>query len=63
MLEEDRKERAEQRRKEREEKQRKERFQSEYEEIMDRAMQEAQAKVARMTPEEKRALLAQYGLV
>ncbi len=61
VIEEDRKERAEQRRKEREEKQRKERFQSEYEEIMDRAVQEAQAKAARMTPEEKRALLEKYG--
>lgn len=61
VIEEDRKERAEQRRKEREAKQRKERFQIEHEEIMERAMQEAQAKVARMTPEEKRALLEKYG--
>lgn len=29
---------------------------------MDRAMKEAQEKVARMTPEEKRAILEQYGL-
>lgn len=53
VIEEDRRERAEQRRKER--------FQIEREEIMERAMQEAQAKVARMTPEEKRALLEKYG--
>ena len=61
VLEEDRKQRAERLRREREEKQRKERCQNEYEETMERAMQEAQAKVARMTPEEKRALLEKYG--
>lgn len=61
ILEEDRKERAEQRWKEREEKQRKESFQSKYEEIMDRTMQEAQEKVPRMTPEGKRALLEKHG--
>lgn len=53
LIEEDRKERAEQRRKEK--------FQSEHEEIVDRVMQDAQAKVARMTQEEKRALLEKYG--
>lgn len=47
-------------RKEREEKKRKERYQFKYEEIMEQGMQEAHARVAQMTPEEKRALLAKY---
>lgn len=57
ILEEDRKERSERRRQEREEKQLKESFQSE----LERIHKEAQEKVARMTPEEKQALLAKYG--
>lgn len=61
VLEEDRKERAEQRRKEQEEKRRREKHQSEYAETIDRALQEAQERVARMTPEENRALLEKYG--
>lgn len=61
MIEEDRRERAEQQRKERESKQRQERFQSEYTRIVERVMQEAQAKVAKMTPEEKSKLLEKYG--
>lgn len=61
VLEEGRKERAEQRRKEQEEKRRREKHQSELAEAIDRALQEAQERVARMTPEEKRALLEKYG--
>lgn len=61
IVEENRRERAEQQRKAREEKRQRDRIQREYEEIMERARQEAQAKVARMTPEEKRALLEKYG--
>ena len=57
ILEEDRKERSERRRQEREEKQLKESFQSE----LERIHKEAQEKVARMTPEERQALLAKYG--
>lgn len=57
ILEEDRKERSERRRQEREEKQLKESFQSE----LERIHKEAQEKVARMTPEEKQALLAKCG--
>lgn len=59
--EEEQQRKDEARRKRREQRRREERSQSEYEEIMDRAMQEAQSKVARMTPEEKRALLEKYG--
>lgn len=62
IAEEEQQRKAEARRQEREQRRREERSQSEYEEIMDRAIQEAQEKVARMTPEEKRALLEQYGL-
>lgn len=61
VIEEERQERAEQRRKERTEKQQRQKFQSEHEEAMERATQEAQVKVAAMTPEEKRALLEKYG--
>jgi len=61
VLEENLKERTEQRRKEQAEKQLKERLRSEHEEIVKRINQEAQEKVARMTPEEKRALLEKYG--
>ena len=61
VLEEDRKERAEQRRKEQEEKPRREKHQSELAEAIDRSLQKAQERVARMTPEEKRALLEKYG--
>ena len=57
VLEEDRKERAERRHQERVARQQKERYQSE----LARINQEAQEKVARMTPEEKRALLEKYG--
>ena len=62
ILEEDRKERSERRRQEREEKQLKEKqlkesFQSE----LERIHKEAQEKIARMTPEEKQALLAKCG--
>ena len=62
IAEEEQQRKAEARRQKREQRRREERSQSEYEEIMDRAMQEVQETVARMTPEEKRALLAQYGL-
>ena len=61
VIEEERQERAEQRRKERTEKQQRQKFQSEHEEAMEMAMQEARARVAAMTPEEKRALLEKYG--
>ena len=61
VIEEDRKEQAEQRRNHREKKQRQEKFQSEYEEAIERALQEARERVAAMTPEEKRALLEKYG--
>lgn len=58
VLEEQWKERADQR----EAKRRKEEIQSELEEATERAKQEAQAKVASMTPEEKAKRLAKYGL-
>lgn len=63
VIEEERQERAEQRRKERAEKQQRQKYQSEHEVSMERAIQEAQARVAAMTPEEKRALLEKYGYV
>ena len=62
IAEEEQQRKAEVRRQKREQRRREERSQSEYAEIMDTAMQEAQAKVAGMTPEEKRALLEKYGL-
>ena len=61
VIQEERKERAEQQQREQEDKRRQEIFRSEYEDIMERSMREAQAKVAQMTQEEKRALLEQYG--
>ena len=62
MIEEERREREERRRKDRRDNQQKERFQSEFEQNNERVKQQAQAKVASMTPEEKRALLEKYWL-
>ena len=50
-----------QRRQRRESKRQKEKAQKEVQDTIERIRQEAQAKVARMTPEEKRALLEKYG--
>lgn len=61
VIEEKRKERAEQQRKERDEKQLKEKLQREYRETMERIDLEIQERIARMTPEEKQALLKKYG--
>ena len=57
MIDEERRERADQRFRDQVAKHQQEQLQREYEEIA----QEAQAKVARMTAEEKRALLEKYG--
>lgn len=61
IVEEELQEQEEQRRKEREAKRQKEKAQKEVQEMIERIHQEAQAKVASMTPEEKAELLAKYG--
>ena len=61
VLEEETQEREKRNRKERESTRSKKRAQSDSMDIIDRIKQEAQEKVARMTPEETRALLGKYG--
>lgn len=61
VLEEEAQERENRRRQERESTRQKEKIQNQVRDTIDRINQEAQEKVARMTPEEKRALLEKYG--
>lgn len=62
VIEEDAQERENRRRQEQHSERQKKKIQSEVQDMMERIHQEAQAEVARMTPEEKRALLEKYGL-
>ena len=61
VIEEEAQERENRRRQEQESRRQKEKIQSQIRETIDRINQEAQEKVARMTPDEKRALLKKYG--
>lgn len=61
VIEEEAQERENRRRQERESTRQKEKIQNQVRDTIDRINQEAQEKVARMTPEEKRALLEKYG--
>lgn len=61
VIEEEAQERENRRRQEQESRRQKEKIQSQVRDTIDRINQEAQERVARMTPEEKRALLEKYG--
>ena len=63
VIEEERKEKAEQQRLDRERRRREKKNRIAFEESMEHARQQAQELVSRMTPEEKARLLAQYGYV